>query len=133
VDADGDRGLVTSDDVNAYLREASGEDFTAKDFRTWAGTVLAACALRDMAGAESDTAAKHNLLEAIDSVARQLGHTRAICRRAYVHPAVIDSYLDGTLETALRAEVKRAPRRLRVDEVAVLALLRRHARKQPTA
>jgi DNA topoisomerase I len=133
VDAAGERGSVTSDDVNAYLRESSGEDFTAKDFRTWAGTVLAASALRDMARAESDGAAKHNLLQAIDSVARQLGHTRAICRRAYVHPAVIDSYLNGTLETLLRAEVKRAPRRLRADEVAVLALLKRHARKQPSA
>jgi DNA topoisomerase-1 len=133
VDDAGDRGTVTSDDVNTYLREASGEDFTAKDFRTWAGTVLAACALRDMARAESDGAAKHNLLEAIDSVARQLGHTRAICRRAYVHPAVIDSYLDGSLESSLRVGVKRAPRRLRADEVAVLALLNRRARRQPEA
>jgi DNA topoisomerase-1 len=124
---------VTSDDVNTYLREASGEDFTAKDFRTWAGTVLAASALRDMARAQSDAAAKHNLLQAIDSVARQLGHTRAICRRAYVHPAVIDAYLDGTLTRALQVELKRAPRRLRADEVAVLALLKRHARKQRSA
>jgi DNA topoisomerase-1 len=133
VDAAGDRGTVTSDDVNAYLRESSGEDFTAKDFRTWAGTVLAACALRDMAAADSDAAAKHNMLAAIDTVARQLGHTRAICRRAYVHPAVIDAYLDGTLTRALQVELKRAPRRLRADEVAVLALLKRHARKERSA
>jgi DNA topoisomerase I len=93
IDAGGERRAVTSDDVNQYMREATGEDVTAKDFRTWAGTVLAAQALRELGGFESETEAKHKVLEAIDMVARKLGHTRAICRRAYVHPDVIATYM----------------------------------------
>ena len=126
----GERGTVTSDDVNGYLRETTGEDFTAKDFRTWAGTVLAACALRDLARFESETEAKRNVVAAIDSVAKKLGHTRAVCRRAYVHPAVIDTYLDGSLDSALALEGAVEGRRLRADEAAVLALLKRTARRQ---
>ncbi|HVD45813.1 MAG TPA: DNA topoisomerase IB [Candidatus Limnocylindria bacterium] len=126
----GERGTVTSDDVNGYLRETTGEDFTAKDFRTWAGTVLAACALRDLARFESETEAKRNVVAAIDSVAKKLGHTRAVCRRAYVHPAVIDTYLDGSLDSALALEGAVVGRRLRADEAAVLAFLKRTARKQ---
>src|SRR3984893_12371213 len=128
LDESGTRGTIRSDDVNSYLREASGEDFTAKDFRTWAGTVLAASALKDLAHFESDTEAGHNVAAAIDSVARKLGHTRAICRRAYVHPAVIDRYLDGSLDSALSLERATEGRRLRTDEAAVLALLKRAAR-----
>ena len=130
VDESGTRGTIRSDDVNSYLREASGEDFTAKDFRTWAGTVLAASALRDLAHFESETEAEHNVAAAIDSVARKLGHTRAICRRAYVHPAVIDRYLDGSLDSALSLERATEGRRLRTDEAGVLALLKRAARAQ---
>src|SRR5882762_5028256 len=85
VDESGAHRSVTSDDINAYLRETTGEDFTAKDYRTWAGTLLAACALRDVAQFESETEAKRNVLTAIDGVARKLGHTSAVCRRAYVH------------------------------------------------
>ena len=98
VDTDGERHAVTSDDVNQYLREVTGADFTAKDFRTWAGTVLAAQALREVGGFESDTEAKRNVVAAIDVVARKLGHTRAVCRRSYVHPAVIETYLNGKVE-----------------------------------
>jgi DNA topoisomerase-1 len=133
---DGERRAVTSDDVNEYIREASGEDYTAKDFRTWAATVLAACALRELAGFESEAQAKHNVVAAIDTVAHKLGHTRAICRRAYVHPAVIDSYLNGTLENALNGNQTKLPMRLRADEVAVLALLKRNGNRKvrnPTA
>jgi len=130
VDENGERGTVTSDDVNGYLRETTGEDFTAKDFRTWAGTVLAACALRDLARFESEAEAKRNVVAAIDSVAKKLGHTRAVCRRAYVHPAVIDTYLDGSLDSALALEGAVEGRRLRADEAAVLALLKRTARRQ---
>jgi DNA topoisomerase-1 len=133
---DGERRAVTSDDVNEYIREASGEDYTAKDFRTWAATVLAACALRELAGFESEAQAKHNVIAAIDTVAHKLGHTRAICRRAYVHPAVIDSYLNGTLENALNGNQTKLPMRLRADEVAVLALLKRNGNRKvrnPTA
>jgi DNA topoisomerase I len=93
IDAGGERRAVTSDDVNQYLREATGQDVTAKDFRTWAGTVLAAQALRELGGFESEAEAKRKVLEAIDMVARKLGHTRAVCRRAYVHPDVIATYM----------------------------------------
>jgi len=92
-DAAGERRAVTSDDVNQYLREASGEDITAKDFRTWAGSMLAAQALRELGPSELESEAKRKVVEAIDMVARKLGHTRAVCRRSYVHPDVIAMYL----------------------------------------
>jgi DNA topoisomerase-1 len=133
IDEGGERHTVTSDDVNEYLREATGEDFTAKDFRTWAGTVLAARALREAAGFESETDSKRKVVAAIDAVAHELGHTRAVCRRSYVHPAVIETYLDGNLETALGVTPGRAPARLNADEVAVLSLLRRKARTRAVA
>jgi len=133
VDADGERRVVTSDDVNGYLREVSGEDLTAKDFRTWAGTVLAACALRVAARFESETEAKRKVVEAIESVARKLGHTRAVCRRSYVHPTVVDAYMDGHLETALSLTMARPPTRLNADEAAVLSLLRRRTRRKVAA
>jgi len=129
VDAGGERRTVTSDDVNDYLREVSGEDVTAKDFRTWAATVLAACALRDLASFESESEAKRKVVEAIDGVARKLGHTRAVCRRSYVHPAVIDTFLEGGLESALAIAIAKRPTRLSADEAAVLSLLRRRARR----
>jgi DNA topoisomerase I len=100
VDDDGTRGAVTSDDVNAYLREASGGDYTAKDFRTWAGTTLAARALSGLPGFESEAEAKRNVIAVIDEVARKLGHTRAVCRRSYVHPEVIEAYMAGRLKPA---------------------------------
>jgi DNA topoisomerase-1 len=118
IDADGERWTVTSDDVNDYLRDASGADYTAKDFRTWAGTVLALGALRDAADFESESEARRNVVAAIDDVARRLGHTRAVCRRSYVHPAVIERYTGGRL--AIKAGVS--------DEAAVLALLRPRVR-----
>jgi DNA topoisomerase-1 len=130
VDAEGERRTVTSDDVNEYLREVSGGDFTAKDFRTWAGTLLAACALRDAAGFDSETEARKKVVEAIDSVARKLGHTRAVCRRSYVHPVVIDTYMEGTIESALGIAMAKRPSRLSADEAAVLSLLRRRTRRK---
>ena len=118
---------VTSSDVNDYLREISGSDFTAKDFRTWAGTVLAARALQEFEKFASPTEAKRNILRAVEAVARMLGNTPAICRRCYVHPVVLDSYLDGTLLEQLRrrAERKLATqlRKLTPEEAAVLMLL----------
>lgn len=98
VDDDGVRRAVTSDDVNAYLREVSGGDYTAKDFRTWAGTTLAAQALRRLGGFESEAEAKRNVTAVIDEVARKLGHTRAVCRRSYVHPKVIETYMAGRIK-----------------------------------
>ena len=129
-DGSGGRGLVTSDDVNSYLRDVTGEDFTAKDFRTWAGTLLAACALRGLSGFESEAEAKRNVLTAIDSVARKLGHTRAVCRKAYVHPAVIETYLDGSLDGALDIEDAAGKGRLKPDEMALLGFLKRAARQR---
>src|SRR5262245_21297179 len=100
---DGERRPVTSGDVNDYLREITGENFTAKDFRTWAGTLLA---LNSLCAAESDltkSEAKHALIAAIDDVAAQLGNTRAVCRKCYIHPAVIDAFLAGELSEDLCA------------------------------
>jgi DNA topoisomerase-1 len=127
VDDDGQRQDVRSGDVNEYLREISGADFTAKDFRTWAGTVLAAMALREFEKVDSKAQAKRNVTQAIEAVARRLGNTPAICRKCYVHPHVIDSYLDGTLIRTLKRRVEKeaaAPgKSLRSDERAVLGLL----------
>lgn len=130
VDDAGERRTVTSDDVNQYLRDVTGADFTAKDFRTWAATVLAACALRELAQFESETEARRKVVAAIDQVAHRLGHTRAVCRRSYVHPGVIDTFMEGKLVAALRVSLAGAPSRLRADEAAVLALLRRIARRK---
>ena len=95
VDASGRRSKVGSADVNGYVREIAGRSFTAKDFRTWAGTVQAACALRDVEPASSVTARKKQVVAVIDAVAARLGNTRAVCRRCYIHPGVIDLFLDG--------------------------------------
>jgi DNA topoisomerase I len=132
LDDGGERRVVTSDNVNAYLREASGEDFTAKDFRTWAATVLAACALRAVKF-DSETEAKRNVVTAIDDVARRLGHTRAICRKAYVHPAVLDTYMEGGLDTMFQLASAKPRSRLKSDEAAVLALLKRSAKRKVSA
>jgi DNA topoisomerase-1 len=121
VDENGERRTVSSQDVNDYLRESTGEDVTAKDFRTWAGTVLAAAALREVEGFESATEAKRNVVAAIDRVARRLGNTRAVCRRSYVHPAVVDSYMDGSLGRRLVTPSV---------ETAVLSLLRSRLRSE---
>jgi DNA topoisomerase-1 len=104
---DGVRQAIDSADVNAYLQEIAGEEFTAKDFRTWAGTVLAALALQEVATFESTREAKRNITRAIERVARQLGNTPAISRKCYVHPAVIDAYLDGVTVNALRESTER--------------------------
>jgi DNA topoisomerase I len=134
IDADGLRQSVDSANVNAYLRELAGEDFTAKDFRTWAGTILAACALRELAGAETMTARKRRIVEAIDHVAERLGNTRAICHKCYVHPEVLDAYLEGSTIAALSngsAGVRQSgPGRLSSEERAVLSLLRQRISRQ---
>ena len=118
---------VGSADVNDYLREISGADFTAKDFRTWAGTVLAARALQEFKDFDSQAAAKRNITQAIERVAERLGNTQAISRKCYVHPAVIDAYLDRSLLKTLKRRTERELRerlpRLSAEEAAVLALL----------
>jgi DNA topoisomerase-1 len=124
VDDDGKRHDVRSEDVNEYLREISGQDFTAKDFRTWAGTVLATAALRAFEKFESKAQAKKNVVAAIESVAQKLGNTPAVCKKCYIHPHVVDSYLEGTLaELLARPAAKTASRGLPADEAAVLRLL----------
>ena len=100
-DDDGTVHDITSSDVNAYLREITGEDFTAKDFRTWAGTVRAALALREGTAQEAKAAQKRAVNAAIDQVADVLGNTRAVCRKSYVHPEIFDAFADGRLARAL--------------------------------
>jgi DNA topoisomerase-1 len=104
VDDDGERRAIDSADVNAYIREAAGDEFTSKDFRTWAGTLLAAKALREAGTFESRAHAMRNVNAAIESVARLLGNTKAVCRKCYVHPAVVDAYVEGRLQAAPRGE-----------------------------
>ena len=100
-DADGELCAVTSDDVNAYIREAMGEQFSAKDFRTWAGTVSAARALRDMEPPSSPTEAKRRITVCVKAVAGLLGNTPTVCRASYVHPKVFELYQEGRLHGVL--------------------------------
>jgi len=126
-DEEGKPQKITSEDVNGYLREIAGEEFSAKDFRTWAGTVLAAEALRQFETFDSHTQAKKNILRAIESVAAKLGNTPAICRKSYVHPIVLESYLSGSTIEVLEEKVGRTLRNhlaaLSPAESAVLAFL----------
>jgi DNA topoisomerase I len=128
-DADDTIHGIESDDVNAYIREAAGEDFTAKDFRTWAGTVLAAWALQELGEYASEAQAKRQVVEAVESVARDLGNTPAVCRRCYVHPEVINAHLDGALLANLERRAEETLAQSLDDlsgrEAAVLAFLRR--------
>ena len=126
VNDEGEIQDVTSQDVNDYLREITGEDFTAKDFRTWAGTVLAAMALNAQEEFETKKQARSNVRTAMAAVAEILGNTVAICRKCYVHPAVLEAYLDRTSLDGLkgRAENDQENVDLRSSEAAVLKFLR---------
>ncbi|HEX3148990.1 MAG TPA: DNA topoisomerase IB [Gemmataceae bacterium] len=128
VNDDGEVCDVGSADVNQYIRDVAGDDFTAKDFRTWAGTVLAALALKEFEAFDSETQAKRNVMAAIKSVAQRLGNTPAVCRTSYIHPRIIDAYLQGTMLDAMRrraANAMKHVRNLSPEEAAVLALLQR--------
>ncbi|HKQ37124.1 MAG TPA: DNA topoisomerase IB [Verrucomicrobiae bacterium] len=129
IDDDGTQQDVKSEHVNEYLREITGQDFTAKDFRTWAGTVLAAIALRELEKFDSQTQAKKNVLRAIEAVAERLGNTPAICRKCYVHPMVLDAYMDGALLETVKQRAQEqwnsSIGKLRPEEAAVLALLQK--------
>ena len=118
---------IESDNVNMYLQQITGQEFTAKDFRTWAGTVTATCALEDLGEYESQTQAKKNVVRAIEAASKHLGNTPAICRKSYVHPEIIDAYLNGSLLTALQHNdeqaVIEALHGLHPEEIAVLAFL----------
>jgi DNA topoisomerase-1 len=134
VDDDNERKEVTSADVNDYLREISGLDITAKDFRTWAGTVLAAMALSEFEAVDSQARAKRNIKAAIERVASRLGNTVTICRKCYVHPEVFNSYLDGNLLADIKQEVEQELKAdisdLRPEEAALLALLHKRLGKE---
>ncbi len=124
LDDEGQCRSIDSEDVNEYLRTISGQDFTAKDFRTWAGTVLAVAALRELPPFTSATEAKRSVAAAIERVAEKLGNTKTVCRKCYVHPTVIEAYLDGSLNERMeRVWPKESSEELRPEEQAVLAFL----------
>ena len=134
MDEEGQRRNVTSQDVNDYLREITGEEFTAKDFRTWAGTVLAALALNEQEAFKNKTQAKKNIKDAIAAVSKVLGNTPTICRKCYVHPAVLETYLSGGIIEGLEQKAgetlskKRGD--LRSEEAAVMSFLQSRLEKK---
>jgi DNA topoisomerase-1 len=134
LDESGHRRSVKSEDVNRYLRSITGQPFTAKDFRTWGGTVRAAFALAACEPVTALSKARKNVVRAIDEVSRRLGNTPSICRRCYVHPAVVDSYVEGVLREALgrrRLPAGRALAGLSPHESAVLRLLEKRLAQKP--
>jgi DNA topoisomerase-1 len=122
IDDAGEARDVTSSDVNDYIKEITQSGFTAKDFRTWRGTVLAATTLACHANFKTKKEAKKKLLDAITSVAQHLGNTPAICRKCYIHPYIINSYLEGSLALE-NADASRKVRGLNESELAVLSFL----------
>ena len=118
---------IDANDVNAYLRDITGQPFTAKDFRTWAGSVLACGLLREFDAFGSETEAKRNVVQAIKSVAERLGNTSAVCRKCYVHPAILERYLGGEMmrafEKTVKREIEKSPHELRQEELDLLGLL----------
>jgi DNA topoisomerase-1 len=136
LDDDGARQDVTSQDVNDYVREIAGEEFTAKDFRTWAGTVLAAMALREFEKFDSHAQRKRNIVRAIENVAERLGNTPSVCRKCYVHPTILELYQSGamlgTLKQRAEAELAGGIGKLRPEESAVLAMLQQRLTDEVT-
>jgi DNA topoisomerase-1 len=132
LDENGERQKVTSEDVNAWLKETTGTDFTAKDFRTWGGTVLALSSLLDIGVRESEKEANKAVVATVKQVAEELGNRPAICRKYYIHPMVIETFVAGKLEEALEEVVEDSPGEngnagLRKLEAQVLFLLRARA------
>src|SRR5215207_699526 len=127
VDEDGERRDISSTEVNAYLREVTGREVTAKDFRTWHGTVLAALALQEFQTFDAQAALKKNVRAAIERVASRLGNTPTICRKCYVHPEVLTAYTEGQLLLEIKEEIESELREnlqdLRPEEAAVLTFL----------
>ena len=134
IDPDGQKRDVTSQDVNAYLREIAGDEFSAKDFRTWAGTMLAAFALQEFETFDTQAGARKNITRAIEKVASRLGNTPTICRKCYVHPEVFNAYLEGDLLNALKQQVEEDLEKnlqgLTGEEAAVLAFLQRRLSRE---
>ena len=131
LDQDGNHHAIHSDDVNEYLREITGQHFTAKDFRTWAGSVLACDLLREFGPFETATQAKKNVVEAIKAVAEKLGNTPSVCRKCYVHPAVLEAYLGGITAKEAKEEIEREiadhEDALHAEERALMELLEQKA------
>jgi DNA topoisomerase-1 len=129
VDHQGENHTIDSGDVNEYLQEISGQNFTAKDFRTWAGTVLACLMLRQFEAFDSERQAKKNIVQAIQSVAARLGNTPSVCKKCYVHPAVLETYLSGVMPNKAKQgsedEVIDASDNIQREELAVIQLLKR--------
>lgn len=129
LDEHGETHGIDSDDVNDYLQEISGEEITAKDFRTWAATNLAAFALNALERFDTQARAKKNIVQAVESVSKMLGNTPAVCRKCYIHPAIFDGYLDGSLLEGLKARaeavLEQADHALSAEEIAVVAFLER--------
>jgi DNA topoisomerase I len=126
LDEQGDVHDIGSADVNDYLRQITGKDFTAKDFRTWAGTVLAATALQEIEKFDTKAQAKKNVVRAVESVAAKLGNTKAVCRKCYIHPEILNAYMEGSLVDNLArraATMAKSISKLRPEEAAVLTLL----------
>ncbi len=121
LDENGERHTVSSSDVNAYLQTLTGADFTAKDYRTWAGSALALAVLRELTH-ESETEAKRHVVEMVKGVAKQLGNTPAVCRKSYIHPAVVEKFMLGALAELPRPRVRKG---LRAEEVALAMFLER--------
>src|ERR671924_213920 len=129
VGEDGERYTIDSADVNEYLRQIAGDGFGSKDFRTWAGTVCAARQLAQFESAPTQSARKKNIQRAIESVAKELGNTKAVCRKCYIHPGLIEAYADGSLSQLVNRHARKrttiTSHRLAAEEAAVLALLKR--------
>lgn len=130
---DGSHKDVTSQDVNSYLREIAAGDFTAKDYRTWAGTVLAAVALQEFEAFDSEAQAKKHMVTAIEQVAAELGNTPAICRKCYIHPEIFTAYLDGDLRQLITQKIDRKFKArypaLSPEEIIVLAFLKKRLKQ----
>jgi DNA topoisomerase-1 len=135
-DENGEVQKMVSEDVNAYLKEIAGDEFSAKDFRTWAGTVLAAMALQQFEQFDSKAQAKKNVLRAIESVAKRLGNTPSVCRKCYIHPAVVQGYFEGETIKVLQDKAEKELKHLsglRAEEAVVLAFLEQRLRRpKPT-
>jgi DNA topoisomerase-1 len=136
INEDGQPCALTSEDVNNYLREITGTDFTAKDFRTWAGTTLAARELAEMGPPRSQTAVRKNVVAAVKRVAQRLGNRPAACRKYYIHPAVLDSYSDASLFPTMQQGVEQhlayGKSGLQPEEHSAMVLIAEdHTKEQP--
>lgn len=128
IDENGNYAAISSGDVNSYIREISGADFTAKDFRTWAGTIHTICALKDLEQVETKTAVAKNIVAVLDNVSSLLGNTRSVCKKYYVHPLVLKLYEENTLHSYL-APAQRPAKGLSGEERALMNLLKKHMHK----